>query len=151
MIKMIINADDFGLNQQCTKAICEAWMNRLITDTTMIANGTCFDYAINEAKSKELFNNIGIHFNLTEGIPLTEKIRGLDAFVQNGAFHGKINRKRRLSGEEKLAVYEELSAQTKRLIEAGISITHADSHHHIHTAIYITPIVIQVCKEYGIR
>ena len=45
---------------------------------------------------------------------------------------------------------KELRAQIERIQNAGINITHADSHHYIHNAAYIAPIVSKVCKEYGI-
>ena len=151
MINLIINADDYGLNQQCSEAIISAWEKRLITDTTIVANGTYFEEAILKAKSSELARNIGIHFNLTEGIPLSKEIDKIDAFVKNGVFHGEIDRKRRLNNAEEQAVFEELSAQVERLKETGINITHADSHHHIHTALYILPIVIRVCRKYDIE
>lgn len=35
----IINADDFGQTESCTRAIYEAFQKGLITDTTMVANG----------------------------------------------------------------------------------------------------------------
>ena len=33
---------------------------------------------------------------------------------------------------------------------AGIKINHADSHHHIHTGVFIAPIAARVCREKGI-
>lgn len=36
---VIINADDFGQTESCTRAIYEAFQKGLITDTTMVANG----------------------------------------------------------------------------------------------------------------
>ena len=43
---VIINADDFGLNEHCSLAIAEAFKKGLITDTTMVANGEYFDDAV---------------------------------------------------------------------------------------------------------
>lgn len=151
MYELIINADDFGLNESCTKAICQAFSESLITDTTMVANGTAFVEAVECIQKLGLQNKIGIHFNLTEGKPLTRAIASMPSFSENGAFHGKINRVKQLSKAEKSAVYEELSAQVEKLEQAGIEITHADSHHHIHTGIFIAPLFARVCKEHGIN
>lgn len=151
MINVIINADDFGLNQSCTRAICKAFQKGIITDTTMVANGTAFDEAVEDIRKYNLEDKIGIHFNLTEGKPLTEMITAMPAFVKNGVFHGKINRAKCLSKVEKNAVYKELSAQIQKLEQAGIAVNHADSHHHIHTGIFIAPIFAQVCREHGIK
>lgn len=151
MIVIRINADDFGLNSSCTKAICEAFEKKLITDTTMVANGSAFDEAVEAIKQYNMGKKIGIHFNLTEGIPLTSKIKECDSFVKEGVYQGKINRNKWLNKKEREAVYKELTAQVMRLKEAEINITHADSHHHIHTCAFIAPIVKRVCKEQGIE
>lgn len=43
--RIIINADDFGQTESCTKAIYEAFESGLITDTTMVANGDAMELA----------------------------------------------------------------------------------------------------------
>ena len=151
MKKTIVNADDFGLNKTVSRAIAEAFKNGLITDTTIMANGEDFDGAVKLIEDYQLENNVGIHFNLTDNEPLTEDIKYCRSFCENGVFHHKNNRLKPLSRFEKQAVYEELTAQAKRVREAGLVISHADSHHHIHTAIFISPIVLRVCKETGIN
>ena len=80
MIVIRINADDFGLNSSCTKAICEAFEKKLITDTTMVANGKNFDEAVVSIKREKMDGKIGIHFNLTEGSPITSKIKDCDSW-----------------------------------------------------------------------
>jgi hypothetical protein len=151
LVEIIINADDFGLNDSCTNAICQAFEQELITDTTMVANGDSFEVAVEDIEKYRLKDKVGIHFNLTAGKPLTAAITQCPAFVSDGKFHGNINRLKPLSKAEKKAVYDEFIAQIKRLEAAGIQVTHADSHHHIHTCIFIAPIFAKVCKEHGIR
>lgn len=150
MSRLIINADDFGLTASCTQAIAQSLRDGLVTDTTMVANGEAFEQAAQLAV-REFAGKVGIHFNLTEGRPLTQDIRELAAFCADGAFHGKINRLKRLDRREKQAVYDELNAQCRKLKDASIEITHADSHHHIHTGIFIAPIVMRVCRENAIE
>lgn len=146
MGQVIINADDFGLNESVTSAIIESFRKGYITDTTIMANGEAFDYAICAAKD-ELAGFVGIHFNITEGRPLTRMIAALSEFCTEGMFHGNINRYRPLGKVARAAVYTELNAQVKKISNEGAQITHADSHHHIHTAVFIAPIVFQVCLE----
>lgn len=150
MKRIIVNADDFGLNESCNKAISRCFREGLITDTTIIANGNAFAEAA-WLGTTEFSGKVGIHFNLTEGKPLTATIKSLPSFCKDGIFHGNVRRMKRLSKHERNAVYEELSAQCQKVKEAGIDITHADSHHHIHTGIFIAPIVFRVCRENGIK
>ena len=147
---IIVNADDFGLSSSVNRAIENAFRNELISNTTMLANGKAFDEAVEIAKTDGFETNVGVHFNLTECEPLTDDIKKCSSFCENGVFHHKNNRLKPLSRFEKSAVYKELSAQAKKIKSAGFNIDHADSHHHIHTAIFIAPIVFRICKENGI-
>ena len=147
---IIINADDFGLSDSVNNAVAEAFKKGLISDTTMLANGSAFNPAVALANERGFADKVGIHFNLTEGEPLTDEIKHCPAFCENGLFHNRINRLKPLNSAEKAAVYKELTAQAKKVKTAGLSIDHADSHHHIHTAVFIAPIVFRICREYGI-
>lgn len=147
---IIINADDFGMNERCSKAIVEAFSRGLITDTTVMANGGYFEQAMGLAEKNGLFHKIGIHLNITEGEPLTEDIKNLPDFVTDGQFNKRYDWSRELTSEEESAIYTELTAQVVRLQKAGIRITHADSHHYVHNAPFIAPIAEKVCSQHAI-
>ena len=151
--KIIVNADDFGLNERNSKAIAEAFDKGLITDTTVLANGEYLDEALTLAREKGFFKKLGVHLNLTEGEPLTEDIKGCPRFVTDGRFNKVYNQNRTspLKKAEKAAIEKELDAQISRLEAAGVKLTHADSHHHIHTAVFVAPIAERVCKAHGIN
>lgn len=147
---IIINADDFGMNESCSQAIAEAFKRGLVTNTTMMANGGYFGEAVKLAKERGFFDKIGIHLNITEGKPLTEDIKKLPDFVTDGNFNKQYDRARDLSPFECEAIYKELKAQVEKIENAGIIITRADSHHYVHNFPYIAPIAEKVCKEHGI-
>lgn len=148
---LIINGDDFALSESCSKAIAEALGEGLITNTTMMATGDYFSEAVKLAREFGFINRIGVHFNLTEGRPLTDEIKNTPAFVRNSVFHKDfLKNPRELTEREKSAVLSELRAQAERLKAAGIPVVSADSHHYIHTFIQIAPLVSSVCKKYNI-
>ena len=154
--KLIINADDFGWTKSCTNAIYEAYRRGMITDTTMTANGDAQETALRLIREDAKFADcIGIHFNLTEGRPLTERIRRQRRLVSGEGFNGYFRDRRTnfipLTPEEKRAVREELEAQVQKLIGLGVAISHADSHHHVHTNLQLCGIFSSVMKQYGIR
>lgn len=152
MKKIIINGDDFGMNPGCSTAIAKAFDMELITDTTMMANGLYFEEALLLAKRRGFEDRIGVHFNLTEGVPLTREMLSIPAFVIDGRFHkGYVTAPRALNEEEREAVFRELCAQAERLRDAGLSITHADSHHYIHTFTHLAPVTAEVCRRFGIE
>lgn len=149
---VLINADDFGLTENCTRAIYEAFQRGLITDTTMVANGAAMEQAFSLAP--ELQGRIGVHINLTEGSPLTVEMRQNPRFVCNGYFTDYFRKRsnyfRPLSAQDRQDLYLEMTAQVERLLSGGIQITHADSHHHVHWNWMLAPIFFRVCREHGI-
>ena len=149
--KIIINADDFGLNERNSNAIAQAFENGLITNTTVLANGEFFDGALSLAREKGFFDKLGVHLNLTYGEPLTADIKSCPRFVTDGRFNKAYDRTSPLKKAEKAAIEKELDAQISKLEAAGVKLTHADSHHHIHTGVFIAPIAARVCKAHGIN
>ena len=129
--RIIVNADDFGYSESINKAILKAFQINIISTTTLICNMPGFYDACEIAHRENLTDKIGIHFNLSEGEPLTELIKRLPKFYKDGqmfkSFKGHL-----LNNEENNAVLIELQAQIDRCKKMGINPTHCDSHHHIH-------------------
>ncbi len=148
--KIIINGDDFALNKSCTEAIAEAFDKNLISSATACANGEFLGLAFSMAKEKGFNENVGIHINFTEGRPLTKNILNDEFFCAEGVFHGKIDRLKKPSDKSVENLKEELSAQIEKLKGAGFTLSHADSHHHIHTAVFLEEPIKEILFKYGI-
>lgn len=126
MAKIIFNADDLGWSVGVNKGIVEAYQNGVVNSATLIVTGKAFEQAVTLIKTHRLAN-IGLHFNLTEGVAILKSHRTLtDA---QGNFHRAIHQRDALDQEE---VFAELEAQYQKAQDAGVNITHIDSHHHIH-------------------
>lgn len=135
---LIVNADDFGKNDDINRAICEAFDNGFITSTTLMANmpgaGASYELACREGFA----DKVGIHLNITEGMPLTEAIRSNPLVcAPDGSFNAAFyhNTKYRLYMDD-LAIdqiREELDAQIQMFLDLGFKTLHIDSHHHVHT------------------
>ncbi len=134
MNRLIINADDFGLSKPVNEAIMQSMDAGICLDTTLLVNFDESEAAAKLAIANKRIENIGIHLNLTEGLPLTKKIRNESRFCNSdGLFHNKkVATIVRLSASEKEAVRDEITAQIKLCRKFGIPISHADSHNHIH-------------------
>lgn len=147
-----VNADDFGWSRSCSKAIIEAFESGYIHTTTMLATGSAFEEARDLILGKDIEKCIGVHFDLTEGKPLTDAIRSERLICDgDGMFHGQIPRFHVWNALQKKMIYDELSAQAERIHQAKIVMHHADSHHHVHTSPTITPIVLSIMKQYDIH
>lgn len=149
--KIIINADDFGLEENCSLATAEAFKRNLISSTTALANGEYIEEAVKLSVKCGFSDRIGIHVNLTEGVPLTENIKKDPFFCNNGVFHNKINRYKRPGKLQIEEMKDEIRAQIKRLKDLGVTFTHADSHHHIHNGIFLEKAIKEVLFEFGIK
>lgn len=154
--RVIINADDFGQSKSCTLAIYDAWKRGLITDTTMVANGGAMKTALDIIRGDSAFAaHIGIHLNITEGRTVTKSYRLCGRLAEGDHFSDVLKKRssdlRLLSGKERGAVSRELDAQIERLERAGIVLTHADSHHHIHTRPQICGLFMRALQRHGIH
>jgi len=152
MSNLIINADDFGISKAVNYAIMAAMDSNICTDTTLLANFDESENAANLAVSMNRTDRVGIHLNLTEGFPLSLKIRNEPRFCnQEGYFHNKkLKRIALLSKSEKIAVQEELTSQIRLCRKFGIPISHADSHNHIHEEPGLGLLIMGILKNENI-
>lgn len=133
--RLIINADDFGLTPGINRSIAELHRAGVLTSATLMATGPAFEDAIAIARSLPSLG-IGCHIVLTDGVPASPpetipSLLGPDGktfrpslmnFVQ-ALLRGRIR---------EADIEREAEAQIDRLQQAGIAITHVDTHKHTH-------------------
>lgn len=154
MTKIIINADDFGLNESVTRETEKLIEERLISSATIMANGTCLDEVRRFVRSHPAAS-FGIHFCLDEYASITKNpvlseygiTDSAGCFIKGGIFTVT-----KFDERLKEAIYKELCAQVDTLLFLGISVSHADSHHLVHTRIQaLLPTFTSVFRKYEIR
>jgi predicted glycoside hydrolase/deacetylase ChbG (UPF0249 family) len=148
--RAIVNADDFGQDKETTEAILKAFKGGYLTDTTAMVTTDCFEESVKLAKENGISNKIGLHLDFFEGSPLSKEFKNT-RFCKDDKFVDVLFLNKPLTKEEKFAFYMETVAQIRKLRGAGIEITHADSHHHIHNNIYVMRSVINALKDEGIK
>lgn len=150
-IRLITNSDDFGMNRSVTDAIIETHLRGIMTSTTMMANMPGFDYAVHKGKALENLG-IGIHFNLTEGTPVSDPDKVALLLGPDGQFLPNLpQRKNLMSGKDVLAQAKlELDAQLSKMLDNGLVPTHFDSHHHITGIPVAFRASLEVAKARGI-
>ena len=156
MIQIIVNADDYGFDENRTKAILQAYNEGWISTTTAMVNMPWFEKSLELAKGSRLFDNIGLHLNLTEGTPLTESIKKSPSFCdENGQFNAVFHRSKKdrlfLPKFERDAVKEEATAQFEKYCCSGLTSFHLDSHHHSHTDWSVADIVLPLAQKFGFK
>jgi chitin disaccharide deacetylase len=150
--RLIINADDFGLCESVNKGIVEAHTKGVLTSTTLMANMSHADQAVELAKSTPTLG-LGVHLNLTAGKPLCQDSSIKLILDSQGRFAlspGKLALASLITGKVRAAIETELASQIQWLIGKGIKPTHLDSHKHIHAFPTIFPIICRLAKRFNI-
>jgi hypothetical protein len=139
------------MSAETNRAIVEAFENNMISSTTLMTNMPGFEEACELAHRHRLLGKIGLHVNLTSGYPLSSPIRRCPRFCDaTGMFRARQTRFR-LSKEERIAVEMEIASQIKACLARGLSPTHLDSHHHVHTEWAIGSAAITIARQYRIK
>lgn len=130
---LIPNADDFGYTRDVNDGIVHAHRQGILTATTLMATGAAFDHAVALALQNPSLD-IGVHLVLV----------GSDGFPPTVA---------RLIGEiarGRIRVYDELSAQVRKVLDAGLRPSHLDSHKHTHLLPPVLEAVAHIAAEFQI-
>jgi predicted glycoside hydrolase/deacetylase ChbG (UPF0249 family) len=127
-MKLIVNADDYGMTKGVNLGIIEAHKNGIVTSTTLMVTMPEVEHGL--ALSKDYPNlGIGLHLNCTLSKPLTD-CKSL--IKENGDFYKpRENPNQDLFDEEE--IYQEFLAQYELFVKlVGRKPTHIDSHLYAH-------------------
>lgn len=151
MRRLIINADDLGINSSRTHGIFQCFEFGVVTSTTLICNGSDAAQAAKHAREKNL--PTGLHLNLTDDNPVSD-VRDVETLLSSteGAFRGRHEQRRALTEGQVDAVHieREIRAQIEWFLNHRGQPTHVDGHHHIHIHPVVTPLLIPILDRYGI-
>ena len=153
---VVINADDYGCDERKTRAIIECMDRRIVTSTTVMANMPMFEVAMKTAREKGFLQDVGLHFNLADGIPLTEEMRCCRTLCdENGRFspvwHRHMKSRLILPCEARRAVVAEANAQIMRFLDCGGKLMHFDSHYHTHTDFSVATVLLPLARKFGFK
>jgi predicted glycoside hydrolase/deacetylase ChbG (UPF0249 family) len=138
---LIVNADDFGFTRDVNAGIVEAHERGILTSTTLMANGAAFDDAVRLAREHPTLD-VGCHLVLAGGESVLAPGRALPRTVPELI---------RAICLRKISVYDELAAQVRKILDAGIRPTHLDTHKHTHLFPPVLDAVARIGDEFDIR
>jgi hopanoid biosynthesis associated protein HpnK len=152
-VRLIVSADDFGASGAINRGVARACRGGIVTSASLMAGGEAFEEAV--ALLDDLPQlGVGAHLTLVAGRALLPPARAPTLVAPDGSlppeagafalsfFGGKIS----------LAdVRAELGAQLARLREAGVRLTHLDSHQHLHHLPGVAAVVVEAAREFGVR
>ena len=137
MKRLIVTADDVGLDRGMTAGAIEAHRNGIVTACSIVANGREFDDAVARLRDCPSLE-AGVHLTLVEERALTTG----EPMPKNW-MRFLLSRKGDVEGELRL--------QIERVLVSGLRITHLNGHQHLHQWPRVRRIVTRLADEYGIR
>lgn len=152
MRRLILNADDFGFTSGVNRAISEAARAGAITSTTLMANSPRFAEAVETAKRLPRLG-VGCHVVLVDGAPVLPAER-LPTLAPGGRFRDSLLQfvRAALRGEiDPMEIEGEAAAQMKRITDAGLSLTHFDTHKHAHLFPRVLSPLLRAAVACGVR
>ncbi|MFC0174706.1 carbohydrate deacetylase [Vibrio comitans] len=126
-MKLIFNADDFGLTEQVNLAIQKAMAFGVVRSTTIMMNQPGTAHAIELYKEGQI-PEVGLHLTLTSGKPISDPKLIPELVDSNGYFltRKELAAKPNIPSEQ---IMREFVAQYQLAVESGLKINHIDSHH----------------------
>jgi len=148
-VRLVVNADDVGLTASVTRSCCESLSRGFITDLSLMAVGEAFDEAVAALYAMER-RTCGAHLTLIDSErPMTEPMQRddgrFDASRTRFLVHLVVS-----SSRLGHLVAEELDAQLVRIETAGLTVTHVDSHQHLHIFPVLTTRVIDLARRHRV-
>ena len=142
--RLIVNADDFGLTSGVSRGILRAHREGVVTSTTVLASLPPQEDL--DAVAAQSGLGLGLHFNLTWGVPVSSPAAVASLVDGDGRFG------RDLPALQERARPDEVRRECEAQIEAflrrfGRMPTHLDSHHHVHRLPRVMDAVVDVVLD----
>lgn len=138
--QLVVNADDFGFTRDVNQGIIEAHQHGILTAATIMANADAFEDAVRLARENPTLD-LGAHLVLVGGRSLSSA---------NASLPSGIPQLLAAIAARRIRIYDELSAQVGRILDAGLRLSHLDTHKHTHLAPPVLDAVARLAEEFKI-
>ncbi|HKV39554.1 MAG TPA: ChbG/HpnK family deacetylase [Blastocatellia bacterium] len=153
MKRLIVNGDDFGFTHGVNTGILRAHKEGILTSATIMANGDAFEEAAGIARQNPSLG-VGCHIAIVGGRPVAPPAEIPSLVNDTGLLPrtlGELTRKLAFGTVRISDVQREFRAQLERVLAAGISPTHLDTHKHTHVHPRVMKALGEVAAECGIN
>lgn len=172
--RLVLHADDFGMNAAVNRGILQGFLHGLLTSTSVLSNAPALSGALQSwheltglqasgklpsSASRALLGDrgqpfdLGVHLNLTQGRPLTGRRFPEALLDRQGRFPGVFSLLPRLlaAGRRyRQAIRAELGAQVERVLDHGIVPTHLNGHQYVEMLPVVAGLIPELLKTYRI-
>ncbi len=151
---LIVNADDFGLTMGVSRGILRAHRDGIVTSTSALAVAPAFRESMTLLAAAPSLG-VGVHLCAVGEDPPICPARSIPSLIDSRGFfppNFAAFLLRAIRGAIRLDDLErELSAQVEAVLECTGSVTHLDSHQHLHLWPGFSEVALRIASRYGIR
>ena len=141
------------MSEAFNRAVLEGYFEGLLKSASIAANGNAFAEAITEIIPQCPDLGVGIHLNILEGKSICTDLKTLtneEGFFNQSYIQLLIKSYNPKETDFLAEVEREFRRQIEKVM-SKTSVTHIDSHVHVHSIPRIFDIVCRLAKEYGIK
>jgi predicted glycoside hydrolase/deacetylase ChbG (UPF0249 family) len=156
-MRIVINADDFGMSDDTVAATIECFERGALTSATIMVNMPATGAAIDFARTHPEFS-FGVHLTYCgDGDGVERPVREPDQVAALVDDRGRflpttaVRVKALLGRVPADQIERETKAQIERLRDSGVPLSHVDSHSHLHKIGPFREALSRVLPHYGIR
>ncbi len=153
MLRLIVNADDYGLTPGINRAVEELCMQRAITSATLMSAAASVQPAAAFATAHPELG-VGCHIVLLDGSPAADPASVPSLLASDGkSLHRTLGTflMKMFRGEIRAGDIErEVTAQIQRMKALGLTPTHVDTHKHTHMFPAVLAPVLKAAKACGV-
>jgi hopanoid biosynthesis associated protein HpnK len=152
-IRLIVNADDFGLSESVNAAVLEAHDRGILTSCSLMVGEAAAPAAVRAARERPGLA-VGLHLTTLCGhavLPPSAVPRLVDGFGRLPGDPVRAGLRYAFDRTAQAQLSLELRAQFERFHESGLPLSHVDGHLHMHLHPFIFDRAAALAEEAGCR
>lgn len=152
MTRLVLTADDAGLAAPLSRRIASLLASGRLSATSILACGPAFAEAVEALRSAGVAE-AGVHLCLVGGDTPLSPLSTVPTLAPSGRFPGAwpAVAARVAAGRILIAEVErEWEAQLVAVRDAGLRVTHLDSHQHLHLLPKLVPVALALARRFGV-
>lgn len=153
MPRLIVCADDFGLDEAVNAAVERASRDGILTCASLMVGAPAARDAVARARRLPRLK-VGLHLVLVDGRPVLPPDAVPNLVDASGAFDGNMLRAGMrffFSRRARRQLAAEIRAQFMAFRATGLALDHVNAHKHMHIHPTVASLVVAVGREFGMR
>jgi hopanoid biosynthesis associated protein HpnK len=151
--RLIVCADDFGLDPAVNAAVEEAHRNGILsTASLMVGAPAAADAVMLARRLPDL--HVGLHLVLVDGHPVSAPAAVAGLIGADGTFDGNMARagiRFFFLPDIRRHLAQEIRAQFEAFRATGLELDHVNAHKHMHLHPTVAGLILEIGRDYGIK